>query len=90
MEDCSIAIRWGSLCQLEAAQAGILELINQGTEQAIFLQAFLAVCVPQQYQEESETRSDTSWPAWPESLGKGFDRMLYCDVSPALLVVRNT
>ncbi len=29
----------GITCQLEAAQAGMLELINQGTEQAAFLEA---------------------------------------------------
>jgi hypothetical protein len=38
----------GITCQLEAVQVGILELINQGTEQAAFLEALLAVCVLQQ------------------------------------------
>ncbi len=39
----------GVTCQLEAAQASMLELINQGKEHAAFLYALLAVCALQQH-----------------------------------------
>ena len=41
----------GITCQLEAAQAGMLELINQGLTQTAFLEALLATCVLQQHQD---------------------------------------
>ncbi len=66
---CSFAIK------LEAAQAGILELINQGTEQAAFLEALLAACVLQQHQDSV---GDIHWSrhllaSMANHWGEGFD-----------------
>ena len=41
----------GITCRLEAAQAGMLELINQGMTQAAFIEALLAACVLQRHHD---------------------------------------
>ncbi len=80
----------GITCQLEAAQAGMLELINQGTTQAAFLEALLASCVLQQHQDSVRAIH------WSRYLlvrmagitgAKGVDRSPCSDVPPALLMV---
>ena len=67
MDGCSSAI------QLEAAQAGMLELINQGLTQTAFLEALLAHVSYYNIKTASEpyTGADTCWAVWPESLGRG-------------------
>ena len=45
----------GTTCQLEAAQAAMLELMNQGLDQAAFLSALVSACNAQQCQDDVRT-----------------------------------
>ena len=45
----------GTTCQLEAAQASMLELMNQGMDQQAFLDSLLVVCLAQQRQDSARS-----------------------------------